>query len=242
MKQIVMLVGIGNNDRGSARLASEFGRTVLVQDGPVGHNEIWEKGARTYNGPEIRIREPRLLSELTFGLPGLVRNIRSYHKLKEGKPCGLIITSAALAVSFLIPRPVAAEDLSRAVGVFLAYYLIRRGHDRGASLAETTREVAEMTRPIKQRRRYLDSPRSFQSLRSRRALGRKYLRRRFHQRLDGHRELLCPPLESCREALGRLHPDHDRRWDDLGQVEPGRRYHAAAVGRGKQRRPRLARR
>jgi glycosyltransferase involved in cell wall biosynthesis len=94
MKQIVMLVGIGNNDRGSARLASEFGRTVLVQDGPVGHNEIWEKGARTYNGPEIRIREPRLLSELTFGLPGLVRNIRSYHKLMEGKPCGLIITSA----------------------------------------------------------------------------------------------------------------------------------------------------
>lgn len=89
-----MLVGIGNNDRGSARLASEFGRVVLVQDGPIGHNEIWEKGTRTYNGPEIRIREPRLLSGLTFGLPGIVRNIQTHHKLMEGKACDLIITSA----------------------------------------------------------------------------------------------------------------------------------------------------
>ena len=54
-------------------------------------------------------------------------------------------------------RPMAEEDLSRTVGMFLAYYLVRRGHDRGASLAETTRQVAAMTRPIKQRRRYLDS-------------------------------------------------------------------------------------
>ena len=54
-------------------------------------------------------------------------------------------------------RPMAGGDLSRTVGVFLAYYLVRRGHDRSASLAETTRQVAEMTRPIKQRQRYLDS-------------------------------------------------------------------------------------
>jgi glycosyltransferase involved in cell wall biosynthesis len=94
MKQIVMLVGIGNNDRGSARLASDFGRAVLVQDGPIGHIEIWEKRHRTYNGPEIQIKEPRLLGELTFGMPGVVRNIRSYQMIMKGQACDLIISSA----------------------------------------------------------------------------------------------------------------------------------------------------
>ena len=94
MKQIVMLVGIGNNDRGSARLASEFGRAILVQDGPIAHEEIWERGARTWNGPEIRTRESRLLAELSFGLFGLFRNLRSYRRLCGGEQCDLIITSA----------------------------------------------------------------------------------------------------------------------------------------------------
>ena len=94
MKQIVMLVGIGNNDRGSARLVSEFGRTVLVQDAYVEHMEVWENGRRTYNGPETKIDSSRLLGEVTFGLPGILRNIRNYHHFMEGKPCDLIITSA----------------------------------------------------------------------------------------------------------------------------------------------------
>ena len=59
--------------------------------------------------------------------------------------------------SIVDTRPIARGDLSHTVGMFLAYYLVRRGHDRKASLAETTREVAEMTRPIKERQRYLDS-------------------------------------------------------------------------------------
>lgn len=94
MKQIVMLVGIGNNDRGSARLASEFGRTILVQDGPVHHNEVWEKGVRTVNSPEIRSRESRLMVEATLGLFGTLRNIRWFHELAGGQKCDLIITSA----------------------------------------------------------------------------------------------------------------------------------------------------
>lgn len=89
-----MLVGIGNNDRGSARLASEFGRTVLIQDAYVKHMEIWEKGERVHNGPEKIIKELRLLGELTFGLPSVWRNIRNYHRFMDGNPCDLIITSA----------------------------------------------------------------------------------------------------------------------------------------------------
>jgi len=94
MKQIVMLVGIGNNDRGSARLASAFGRTILIQDGPINHQETWENGLRTRNGPEIRSKESRLLAELTLGLFGVFRNLKWYHQFTPGGKCDLIITSA----------------------------------------------------------------------------------------------------------------------------------------------------
>jgi glycosyltransferase involved in cell wall biosynthesis len=94
MKQIVMLVGIGNNDRGSARLASEFGRAILIQDGPINHHETWENGIRTQNSPEIRAKASRLLAELTLGLFGVFRNLKWYHQLTQGGKCDLIITSA----------------------------------------------------------------------------------------------------------------------------------------------------
>ena len=96
-----MLVGIGNNDRGSARLASEFGRTVLVQDGPIFHHEIWEKGERTFNGPEIKIKGQRLLSELTFGLPGIIRNIRSYRQLMENPKVLRVLGDGTARKSYL---------------------------------------------------------------------------------------------------------------------------------------------
>jgi len=89
-----MMVGIGNNDRGSARLASKFGRTLLIQDAYVEHVEIWENDRRVHNGPETKIREPRLLSELTFGVPAVLRNIRNFNRLMRGQPCDLVITSA----------------------------------------------------------------------------------------------------------------------------------------------------
>lgn len=89
-----MLVGIGNNDRGSARLASEFGRTILVQDGPVTHEEIWENGARVFNGPELRGKGWRLLSMLPLDLPGIWRNLQTCRRLTRGEKVDLIIASA----------------------------------------------------------------------------------------------------------------------------------------------------
>ena len=59
--------------------------------------------------------------------------------------------------SIVDARPDVQRDLGRTFGMFLAYYLVRCGHDATASLAETTRRIAGMTRPIKQQRRYLDS-------------------------------------------------------------------------------------
>src|ERR1700694_2370242 len=69
MKQIVMLQGMGINERGWAKLASEFGRVTLIQQGFVTHVEIWENGARVFNGPETMVARWRLLDEILLGAP-----------------------------------------------------------------------------------------------------------------------------------------------------------------------------
>jgi len=125
MKQIVMLVGIGNNDRGSARLASELGRTILIQDGPISHNEVWEGGNRTYNGPELRTKEPRLLAELTLGLWGFFRNLRNYRQLVTGGKCDVIITSAY--VQTVVGLWLRATGKTRRVVCIVSDYLPPRG-------------------------------------------------------------------------------------------------------------------
>lgn len=94
MKQIVMLVGIGNNDRGSARLASKFGHTVLLQDAYIEHLEIWENGQRIFDGPEIRIQQSRLLGEATFGLSAIPRLLKGYRNAMQGERGDVIITSS----------------------------------------------------------------------------------------------------------------------------------------------------
>lgn len=93
-KQIVMLVGIGNNDRGSARLASKFGRTILLQDAYVEHREIWERDERAFNGPETKIQQSRLLAEATFGLSAIPRLLKSYRAAMASEKCDLAITSS----------------------------------------------------------------------------------------------------------------------------------------------------
>ena len=94
MKTIVMLVGIGNNDRGSAKLASKFGRTVLLQDAYIEHLEIWENGVRVFNGPEIKIHQSRLLGEATFGLSAIPRLLKSYRAAMRDEKCDVAITSS----------------------------------------------------------------------------------------------------------------------------------------------------
>jgi glycosyltransferase involved in cell wall biosynthesis len=125
MKQIVMLVGIGNNDRGSARLASEFGRTILVQDGPVTHEEIWEHGTRVFNGPESRGPNWRWLAMLPLDVPGIFRNLKLYRRLMHGEKCDLIIASAYMqAVAALWLR---ATGKTRKVVCIVSDYLPPHG-------------------------------------------------------------------------------------------------------------------
>lgn len=94
MKQIVILGGMGNNERGTAKLASNFGRVVLLQDAFIEHLEVWENGQRILNGPEIRTKQPRLLGEITLGLSFIFRILRNFYAAAEGTKFDLAITNS----------------------------------------------------------------------------------------------------------------------------------------------------
>lgn len=104
MKLIVLLQGMGNNERGLARQISSYGRVVLVQLGFIEHVEIWEKGQCVYCGPEQKLSRTRLIDDLTFSAPTVFRGIKCCLRFTKGQKIDLIIGSAyalAMAGSFL---------------------------------------------------------------------------------------------------------------------------------------------
>lgn len=125
MKTIVMMVGIGNNDRGSARLTSKFGRTILLQDAYIEHREVWENGMRIFNGPEIKIQQPRLLGELTFGLVAIPRFLKNYREAVQGGKCDVAITSSYVQTS--VGLWLRATGRTRKVVCIISDYLPPRG-------------------------------------------------------------------------------------------------------------------
>jgi glycosyltransferase involved in cell wall biosynthesis len=104
MKQIVMLQGMGNNERGWARLVSAHGRVVLIQQGLIQHVEIWEQGQCTFNGPETSVRSTRQMDEMTFGSLTMWRCIVRFREFSHGKKADVLIAanySAGLAALLL---------------------------------------------------------------------------------------------------------------------------------------------
>lgn len=125
MKQIVMLQGMGINERGWAKLASTFGRVVLIQQGFVTHVEIWELGKRVFNGPEsMRVRW-RWLDEMLLGIPSAVGVFFQTYKFTKGHKIDVIVATNyhnSLAALFL-----KAVGKSKAIVPFLTDYMPLRG-------------------------------------------------------------------------------------------------------------------
>ena len=125
MKQIVMLQGMGNNERGWARLVSKFGRVVLIQQGMIQHVEIWEHEKQIFNGPETSVMKTRRLDECLFSLLTMVR---SWKRVREF--CGIQKIDVVIAPNYsmglvgIFLRTVGRAD--RAI-VWLSDYLPPRG-------------------------------------------------------------------------------------------------------------------
>jgi glycosyltransferase involved in cell wall biosynthesis len=93
MKNIVMLQGMGINERGWAKMVSSFGRVVLIQQGMVTHVEVWESGERVWDGPETMLSHWRRLDDMLLGLPTALRVFFQTVKYTRGRKIDVIIAS-----------------------------------------------------------------------------------------------------------------------------------------------------
>jgi len=93
MKQIVMLQGMGNNERGWARLVSKFGRVTLIQQGMIQHVEVWENEAKIFNGPETSVVGSRKFDEATFSSLTFLRSLARFREQMRGEKADVIIAA-----------------------------------------------------------------------------------------------------------------------------------------------------
>lgn len=120
-----MFQGMGNNERGWARLVSKFGRVTLIQQGMIQHVEVWEAGRCLFNGPETNVVSSRRFDECTFASLTFLRSLARFREQLRGEKADVIIAAnycMGLAAIWLRRR-----GKARRVIVLLTDYLPPRG-------------------------------------------------------------------------------------------------------------------
>lgn len=90
---IVMLQGMGNNERGWAQMLSRWGRVVLIQLGLIEHVEVWAARHAEHNGPERSLRGSRKLDEALLSSLTMLRAWRLVKRFTKGQKIDLVIAS-----------------------------------------------------------------------------------------------------------------------------------------------------
>jgi glycosyltransferase involved in cell wall biosynthesis len=126
MKNIVMVLGIGINERGWASVMSKHGRVTLIQLSSFAHVETWENGVRTYNGPQEKISYRMLrLDQASLGVFTFYRTIKLILKHLHGEKADIVL--AAFPGSELAVYLLKKIGRVRRTIAFLADYLPPRG-------------------------------------------------------------------------------------------------------------------
>jgi hypothetical protein len=127
MKQIVLLQGMGNNERGWARLVSAFGRVVLIQQGMIQHVEIWENRQCVFRGPDQSVMSTRRLDEITLSSVTLWRSLARCREHTQGhKLDAVIAANYSMGLAALLLR--ATGKARKAVVVLTDHLPIRGSH------------------------------------------------------------------------------------------------------------------
>jgi hypothetical protein len=106
-------------------------------------------------------------------IPGTAARLREFARANGATVHDVLLAAFGRALAAVMPargrrrglalgsivdtRGIADEDLSRAMGAFLGYYLVRSDADATIGLDEATRQIAARTRPVKAQHRYMDS-------------------------------------------------------------------------------------
>lgn len=125
MRTIVMFQGMGNNERGWARLVSKFGRVVMIQQGMIQHVEIWEKEQCLFDGAETSVMSTRKLDEITFSSLTACRCLARFREFTKGRNVDIII-----AANYSMGLPALTLRIlgkTRKVVVLLSDFLPARG-------------------------------------------------------------------------------------------------------------------
>jgi glycosyltransferase involved in cell wall biosynthesis len=92
MKNIIMVLGIGINERGWASVMSNHGRVTLIQLGMFEHVEVWENRTRVYCGPETKINHRvRRLDQALFGTMTFFRALRLILKATRAAKADVVL-------------------------------------------------------------------------------------------------------------------------------------------------------
>jgi glycosyltransferase involved in cell wall biosynthesis len=92
MKEIVLVLGTGLNERGWAKDFSKYGRVTLIQLGLMEHVEIWENEYRIFCGPEVQTAASRRWDERFLGLISFFRTLQLVLRFTEGAKIDLVVT------------------------------------------------------------------------------------------------------------------------------------------------------
>jgi len=103
-KRIVMLQGLGLNERGWARYISRFGHVVLVQRTFVEHVEIWEHGKLIADSPMHKVKVNRTLGEMTFWVQNFLLLRRFWQYFSPQKADVVIANAYSFALLALVLR------------------------------------------------------------------------------------------------------------------------------------------
>jgi glycosyltransferase involved in cell wall biosynthesis len=125
MKHFVMLQGVGNNERGWARVTSKFGKVTLIQHGMVEHVEKWEDGQKIFDGPNRNLMRTRFWDESLFSALTSFRALACVRKYLQSETTDITIAgnySQGLPALWLRLR-----GKTRRVVVLLTDYLPQRG-------------------------------------------------------------------------------------------------------------------
>lgn len=122
---IVMLQGMGNNERGWAQMVSRWGRVVLIQLGLIEHVEIWEGGRAKHIGPERNLRRSRKLDEALLSSLTMLRAWRLVRRFAPGRTIDVVIASNYNLG--LVALGLRSLGLARKVVVVLTDHLPPRG-------------------------------------------------------------------------------------------------------------------
>lgn len=91
-KQIIMLQGMGHNDRTWAKNLSLYCKVILIQQPLITHVEIWDNGVCIYNGSDIK--NPYIIhtiDDILFGFITVCKYIYLICKYSKCKKSSLII-------------------------------------------------------------------------------------------------------------------------------------------------------